>query len=506
MISRRGLAIAAAIMMLSVPAATHAQQTSTEVAKVDDGSIRDAVEDRLDFDPEVPSDVITVYADDGIVTLTGATHELLTKDRATRIAETVRGVRAVVNRIDVEPVAARSDEELRGDVREAILTDPATDSYEIEEAVDKGRVTLTGTVDSWAERDLAGKVAEGVTGVTAIDNRIDVRPATTRSDAEIQTDVEERLRWDVRVDGGLIDTAVDSGSVRLSGVVGSAAEKRQAQLDAWVAGVTDVDASGLEVTAWAHEDELRVAPPTLASADIEHAIQRALFYDPRVESTAVEADVAPDHTVTLRGDVANLAAARAATRDAWNTTGVRFVKDRLKVRPEGAPVDSVVSRAVERSLRRDPYVDAADVSVDVHDGAVRLEGEVDTNLERARADEIASRATGARRVENDLVVARPMPPLLFEPFVDEFRPDDFTWYHPTPVAGRFSDENVKDQIEQRLFWSPWVRASRVSVTVDDGVATLTGVVDSYREKERATESAYEGGASLVENELKVRGQ
>jgi len=501
MISPGRLMVTAASMMLLVPVATHAQQP-----KVDDGSIREAVEDRLDFDPEVASQVITVRSDDGIVTLTGVTHELLTRDRAAHIAETVRGVRAVVNRIDVEPVAARSDEELRGDVREAILTDPATDSYAIDERVEDGRVTLTGTVDSWAEKDLAGKVAEGVTGVTDIDDRIDVDASATRPDVEIQTDVEERLRWDVRVDGGLIDTGVDSGSVRLSGVVGSAAEKRQAQLDAWVDGAVDVDASGLEVTAWAREDELRVTPPKLSSADIEQAIERALFYDPRVLSTTVEADVTPDHTVTLRGDVANLAAARAATRDAWNTTGVRFVQDRLNVQPESTPVDSVVSRAVERSLRRDPYVDASDVWVDVDDGAVRLEGEVDNNLERARADEIASRATGVRRVENDLVVAQPMPPLLFEPFVDEFRPDDFTWYYPTPVAGRFSDEHVEDQIKQRLFWSPWVRASDVSVSVDGGVATLTGAVNSWTEKAHATESAYEGGASLVDNELSVNGQ
>lgn len=501
MLSRARLMGAMASAMLLLPVAAHAQQI-----KVDDSSIRDAVEHRLEFDPEVPSQVITVYSDDGIVTLTGATHELLTKQRAARIAETVRGVRAVVNRIDVEPVAARSDRDLSEDVREAILMDPATDSYEIDETAENGRVTLTGTVDSWAEKDLAEKVAEGVTGVTGIDNRIEVKPAVTRSDAEIETDVVERLRWDVRVDGGMIDTEVDSGSVKLSGVVGSAAEKRQAEDDAWVDGVTDVDASGLKVRAWAREDELRVKPPALTSADIEQAIHRALFYDPRVLSTAVEADVAPDHTVTLRGDVANLAAARAATRDAWNTTGVRFVQDRLKVRPKGTPVDSIVSRTVERSLRRDPYVHASDVSVDVDNGAVRLEGEVDNNFERARADEIASRATGVRRVENDLIVAQPMPPLLFEPFVDQFRPEDFTWYNPTPVAGRFSDEQIKDQIRQQLFWSPWVKASDVSVSVDDGVATLTGVVDSYTEKARATESAYEGGASLVDNELTVNGQ
>jgi osmotically-inducible protein OsmY len=39
--------------------------------------------------------------------------------------------------------------------------------------------------------------------------------------------------------------------------------------------------------------------------------------------------------------------------------------------------------------------------------------------------------------------------------------------------------------------------------VTDGVATLTGTVDSWAERRAATDNAYEGGAVWVENELWV---
>jgi len=42
------------------------------------------------------------------------------------------------------------------------------------------------------------------------------------------------------------------------------------------------------------------------------------------------------------------------------------------------------------------------------------------------------------------------------------------------------------------------------VKVENGVATLTGTVDSWSEYRAATENAYEGGASSVKNELKIK--
>jgi osmotically-inducible protein OsmY len=54
-----------------------------------------------------------------------------------------------------------------------------------------------------------------------------------------------------------------------------------------------------------------------------------------------------------------------------------------------------------------------------------------------------------------------------------------------------------------MWWSPFVDGYQVNVEVENGIATLEGKVDTYRELNAANESAYEGGAVWVDNELNV---
>jgi osmotically-inducible protein OsmY len=54
-----------------------------------------------------------------------------------------------------------------------------------------------------------------------------------------------------------------------------------------------------------------------------------------------------------------------------------------------------------------------------------------------------------------------------------------------------------------MFWSPFVDANQVRVKVDAGIATLEGKVDDYAEMHAAVENAFEGGATRVDNRLRV---
>jgi osmotically-inducible protein OsmY len=67
-----------------------------------------------------------------------------------------------------------------------------------------------------------------------------------------------------------------------------------------------------------------------------------------------------------------------------------------------------------------------------------------------------------------------------------------------------NDREIKKDIEDELWWSPFVDEDEVAVTVADGIATLVGVVDTLRERRVATANAYEGGSRQVSNLLKVR--
>jgi osmotically-inducible protein OsmY len=466
-------------------------------------SISDAVEDELQMDQAVPAYNIDVVTNNGIVTLSGSVDDLLAKERAARIAKTVKGVRAVVNQVQVVPSLVRSDAEIREDVNDALLWDAATESYEIDVTVKDHRVTLSGTVNSWQERQLAEKVAKGVKGVTDVRNEILVDYEKERLDSEIEGEVLQRLRWDALVDHALIDVTVEDGEVRLTGTVGSASEKTRAIADAYVAGVQLVDASGLEVSRWARDPDLRKDKyADKSDQEILRAVEDAMVYDPRVRAFDVKTEVS-DGTVTLRGAVDNLKAKRAAAQAARNTVGVVFVDNRLKVRP-GVPVkDEDIENRIDRALVRHPYVDRYEIDVDVTNGVARLYGDVDTQFEKNQAEDITSRVRGVIAVKNYLSI-QDYGPYVYDPYVDEWYLDAYDVYTPAPRYSWKSDAEIREEIKDELWWSPFVDSDDVIVTVDDGEATLTGTVDSWSEYYAAEENAFEGGAVWVKNDLDIQ--
>jgi osmotically-inducible protein OsmY len=471
-----------------------------------DVSISDAVEDELDMDSAVPLYGIDVVTVDGVVTLSGTVDNILAKDRAARIARMVKGVRAVVNKIEVDPPILRMDWQIREDVKDALVNDPATDSYELDVQVKDNVVTLSGTVDSWQEKKLCESVAKGVKGVKALNSQIAVSWPKKRSDYEIKTEVEQALMWDAYVDHALIDVKVKEGHVILSGTAGSAAEKRWALVDAYVHGVKSVDESGLKVERWARDRDLKGKKYAEKSREeIEKAVKDALLYDPRVSSFKVTPEVAYDgNTVILRGTVDNLKAKRSAAQDARNTVGVREVDNRIKVRIPELLSDRKIENNVRRALLRDPYVAGYKIDVVVTNGVVDLYGTVDTYYDKAQADEAASKVEGVVVVDNNLVVQEDYDPFTYDPYVDESSVYGYDWYDYTPAYPAKSDWQIEEDIEDELWWSPFVDADDVNVSVEDGEATLTGTVDSWSEYDAAENNAYEGGAIIVDNDLNIK--
>lgn len=470
---------------------------------IEDSDINDHVEQEFKFDSAVPFNSIDVKTSEGVVTLSGSVTNLMAKERAKRIAQTVRGVRSVINQIKVDPLLDRSAKKLRDSVEKALMYDAATDSYEIKvQTDDKGNVTLDGSVDSWTERNLAGKVAKSVTGVVNVKNQIGFKKVPDRPDAEIRPEIEQRLRWDMLVDHGLIDVSVNEGEVSLSGVVGSAAEKQRAELDAWVSGVKSVDASDLKVEKWARDEELREQKYAVRpDLEILSAVQDALLYDPRVNSFNLDIKVTNGY-ITLRGVVDNIAAKKAAVSDARNTVGVVRVNDLIKVRPLSEFDDEAIATDVRAALLRNPVTESYEINVAVDNGVVRLSGVVDTYYEKGVAENVAQRASGVVLVRNYLVVSEPGV-ITYNPYVYDWSIYDFSWYDDATFATNKSDWEIKLDIEDELLWSPFVDVNDIDVTVNAGVATLTGTVESWMEYNSARENAYDGGAIAVINKINV---
>jgi osmotically-inducible protein OsmY len=458
---------------------------ATEIGDIKDIDITLAVDRQLQIDEGVPAHLIDVRTENGIVTLSGPVKNLLSRERAAEIAATIKGVRSIINLTEVLAII-RTDAQIRADVEQALLDDPATDVFDINVNVKNGSVLLTGMVDSWQEEQLCKLVAKEVIGVKKVKSDIAVSQKSSRPDAEIKAEIERRLAYDVWVDDVLIDIKVLRGNVILSGTVGSLAEKTRAYRSAWVAGVTSVEDKDLKVD-WSRSREMRRATenyPIKSNEEVKQALKDAFAYDPRISRVGIGIGV-DNGVVTLTGKVDNLKAKRVAEQDARNTRGVWLVNNRIKVRPGIGPhtspmpdVDAETARRVRVALLRNPNLYQHEISVTVRNRAARLSGMVYSDFEKSLADDVVSRVKGVTMVLNNLSV-------------------NHTW---TPK----DDWEIQKNIEDELWWSPFVDAKTISVKVADGIATLVGVVDTLRERRVATENAYEGGAKRVRNELKVR--
>ena len=473
---KRSVSVLAARLLLSTVflLSGHVCHTLAAVKNLSDTDITTAVENNLDTDPAVSANLIDVATFDGIVTLDGKVPNLLSKGRAARVAESIKGVRSVVNTLQVMP-QIRTDRQIRRDIEVALLADPAADSYEISVAVNDGIATLTGTVESRAEKQLADRVAKTVRGLKQLNNDIMVKHVANRSDEEIKRDIEGRLKWNVYVDDILIDVSVTFGKVVLSGIVGSAAEKTQALQDVWVAGVRSVDATGLKIEWWTR-DEMRKKQPfePKPDAEVRQAVETALFYDPRVVSGNVEVDFDMGQ-VTLSGVVDSLIAKRSAEMDARHTVGVRWVENRLKVRTAEPLPDLKLEEAIRDALARNNLLERYEFTVNVINLTAYLYGTVDSHYEKMLAKDVASRVVGVAEVANYITVSQ----------VWEWK----------------SDTEIKADVEGELFWSPYVDSEDITVKVKDGDVTLEGVATDWAEADAAVGNAFEGGARSVRARL-----
>jgi osmotically-inducible protein OsmY len=486
-----------------VPGALLAAEGSKHTKnKLTDTGITSAVENDLLIDPGVSSHLIDVKTTEGVVTLSGSVDNLLSKERAIRIAKSIRGVRAIVDQMTLKTVS-RTDEQIQSDIENALLRDPAADSYEVKVKVKDGVATLQGQVQSWQERQLSGEVARGVRGVRSVKNEISWKWAQDRSDSEIRADIRRRLQSDVWVDARQITVDVTGGKVKLVGAVGSAIEKSYAFSAAWVAGVKEVNDSGLNVNPWLRHEERRASrmPPSKSDDAIAKAVKDAFKYDPRVYSFNTTVGV-ENGVVTLTGVVDNLKAKRAAGRDAGNTLGVRRVVNLLKVRQASPPADEEIAKKIREALAASPFVDRFDVVVRVVNQEAYLSGLADSRFEKAEAARVAEGVEGVVEVRNNLNLRNSG---YFAPSWNYY-----SYYNRPltigPVASLFDDDwRIKEEIESQLFWSPLVDTDEVSVTVKDGVATVSGTVNSRMERGAAIDNAYQGGALAVKNKLKLNG-
>ena len=137
-----------------------------------DPDIAKAAASALEWDIEVP-DGLHVMVENGWVTLKGQVEWQFQKRAAERAVRNLIGVRGVTNLIAVKPSRVATFE-VSDKIKAALRRGAEMDAERIKVEAHDGKVTLKGSVRSWAEREDAERAAWSAPGVTEVDDRIAV--------------------------------------------------------------------------------------------------------------------------------------------------------------------------------------------------------------------------------------------------------------------------------------------------------------------------------------------
>jgi osmotically-inducible protein OsmY len=204
--------------------------------------LQHAVAEELQWAPHLDASDITVTVRDGIVRLTGFVASLAEKHAAERAVWHVRGVRGLAQEVEVLVPEARrhSDDAIAHRALSVLRWDTQIPGEGIQIKVDHGVVTLIGTVDWQFQREAAEERIRNLAGVTAVDNRLGLRPTTAAAD--IKKQIERAFRRHTRLHAAGITVDIDGSKVILTGHVPSVEDREAAENMAWsAAGVAEVE-------------------------------------------------------------------------------------------------------------------------------------------------------------------------------------------------------------------------------------------------------------------------
>jgi osmotically-inducible protein OsmY len=221
------------------------------------------------------------------------------------------------------------------------------------------------------------------------------------------------------------------------------------------------------------EDEMSTAALSDLDVRVRERVVHQLDWDPEVDASGIGVS-AKGGVVTLTGYIDSYSGKLAAERAAKRVRGVRGVANDLEVRLKIGRTDADIAQDVVRALELRGTV-PANIQAVVHDGHVTLTGKAGWLYQAQEAEKAVRHIKGVRGVFNHIA-----------------------------VAGEAVARDVRHRIVKALHRNADLDARHVKIDVRGGVATLTGSVATWQQRdtaERATASA--PGITRVNNEILV---
>ena len=145
-----------------------------------DAELREKLSDKLRYDRVgygILFNNLTLEVQNGVATVGGQVHDYPSRDSALAVAETMPGVKDVVDNIEVLPTSIM-DDDLRIRVARAIYGNSSLSRYGLDPqkpiriVVDNGHVSLYGVVDSAFDKQIAVTQAKSVPNVFSVDDHL----------------------------------------------------------------------------------------------------------------------------------------------------------------------------------------------------------------------------------------------------------------------------------------------------------------------------------------------
>lgn len=179
--SKKMLAAAVATVGLLGAFAAQADDSKRSVGEyTDDKMLVGKVKSALISDKTADADEINVESYKGVVQLNGFVDNAKEKAQAEAVAKAVDGVKGVENNLMIKQESqttggAIDDSTITSKVKAALIDDESTKAGDIKVETRGGVVQLSGFVSNQAQKDAATKVAQGVTGVKAVNNGLGIK-------------------------------------------------------------------------------------------------------------------------------------------------------------------------------------------------------------------------------------------------------------------------------------------------------------------------------------------